>query len=281
MKYVSKFINIFKEREKPLKYIVGKILVSTKLCLLFSIKRKHYKLKFYPSSLSLFTWLYPNDRIDEDIFFDKYLKKSDNVVDVGANIGTISLLASDMVSETGKVFSVEANPKTFEYLEGNIAFNNRKNITVYNVALGDKKGEIEFSDMFEDDQNKIISNGTGIKVPITLLDELKINEANIDLLKIDVEGFEIFVLKGAAELLKHTSCIYFESWESHFNNYNYSTVDVLGLLKSQGFSCYRFTDLYSLAEVKHDYVSKDCENIIAVKDINSFIQRTNFKLGNR
>ena len=278
MKYLKKLIDIFKTREKPFKYILGKFLVSTKLCLLFSIRKKHYKLKFYPSSLSLFMWLYPDDRVDEDVFFNRYLKPSDKVIDVGANIGTISLLVSSLVTDSGKVISIEANPKTYEYLKGNIAFNNRKNITAINIALGDSKGEIMFSDKFEDDQNKIETNGSGIKVPITRLDELGITEPTIDLLKIDVEGFELFVFKGAGEILKRTACIYLESWESHFNNYKYSTRDVLTLLSSQGFSCYRFTDLYSLEAVSNEYVSQDCENMIAVKDINSFIQRTNFKL---
>ena len=278
MKYVQKFFDIFKTREKPFKYILGKVLVSTKLCMLFSINRKKYKLRFYPSSLSLFTWLYPNDRVDEDVFFDRFLKKSDNVVDVGANIGTISLLSSSLISETGKVFSIEANPKTFEYLKGNIEFNKRKNITPINIALGDSKGEILFSDKFEDDQNKILTSGSGIWVPITLLDELGINESKIDLLKIDVEGFEIFVLKGGGELLKRTGCIYFESWEDHFKNYNYSTKDVLQYLSAQGFKCFRFTDLYSLVSVSNDYVSRDCENIIAIKDVDAFTQRTNFKI---
>ncbi len=278
MSYLSKFTGIFKERQKPFKYIVGKILVATKLCTLISIKRKHYKLKFYPSSLSLFTWLYPDDRIDEDVFFDRFLRKSDRVIDVGANIGTISLLSSSIVTDSGKIYAVEANPKTYEYLKGNIAFNNRSNIQPVNIALGDSDGEILFSDMFEDDQNKIVTSGAGIKVPITRLDELKIDEKNIDLLKIDVEGFELFVLKGAPEVLKRTGCIYFESWESHFNNYNYSTKDVVALLTGQGFSCYRFTDLYTLAAVTNGYTSTACENMIAVKDIQSFIQRTNFKL---
>lgn len=278
MKYLKKVADIFKEREKPFHYIRGKILVYTKLCLLFSIKRKHYKLRFYPSSLSLFTWLYPNERIGEEDFFTRILKKSDYVIDAGANIGTITLLSSDLVTESGKVFSIEANPKTFKYLKGNIAYNKRKNIVPINFALGDTKGEIMFSDMFADDQNKIVNNGIGIKVPMNRLDELITSEKTIDLFKIDVEGFEMFVFKGATEILKKTNCIYFESWETHFNNYNYSTGDVLTFLSGLGFNCYRFTDLDTLAPVNNEYSSVLCENLIAVKDINSFMHRTNFKL---
>lgn len=278
MKYILKFIDIFKTREKPFKYILGKFLVSTKLCLLFLIKRKHYKLKFYPSSLSLFTWLYPNDRIEEDIFFNRYLKKSDHVIDAGANIGTITLLCSSLVTDSGKIFSIEANPKTFGYLKGNVEFNKRTNVTLFNVALGDKRGEVLFSDLFEDDQNKIVTTGNGIKIPIEILDQLSINESSIDLIKIDVEGFELFVLKGAAGLLNKTACVYFESWEKHFNNYQYSTTDVLGFLSGLGFNCYRFEDKDRLTPLNKNYISVSCENILAIKDINSFIQRTNYKL---
>ena len=262
---------------KSLKFIIGRILVRTGLCQMFSIKKELYKLRFYPSSLSLALWENPLDRNNDEIFFNHYLKQSDNVIDAGSNIGTLTLTASTLAGNSGQVFSIEANPTTFKYLKGNIEFNKKRNVTLYNLALGDVDGEIMFTDNSNssDDQNKVVINGRGIKIPVKRLDDLDLKVEKIHLLKVDVEGFELFVLKGGERLLKRTDCVYFESWEKHFRNYNYSTKDVLGLLKNDGFKCYRFKDSFSLEEVNRDYLSEYCENIIAIKDIVAFNERTN------
>jgi hypothetical protein len=75
------------------------------------------------------------------------------------------------------------------------------------------------------------------------------------LLKIDVEGFELFTLRGASRMLKTTEMVYFESWESHFKKYGYSTTDVLTLLADHGFE----------TGVPRDYRSEVCENLLATQ----------------
>ena len=126
----------------------------------------------------------------------------------------------------------------------------------------------------------MVANGSGISIPMTRLDKLNIDSDSISLMKIDVEGFELFVLRGGEQLLKKTSCIYFESWEKHFQNYNYSTRDILALLIDSGFRTYRFSDISCLTEVNKEYISKDCENMLAIRDINDFVNRTGFRITN-
>jgi FkbM family methyltransferase len=118
------------------------------------------------------------------------------VVDAGANIGSLSLLASSLATN-GKIFSIEANPRTFKYLKQNIALNKKENIYLFNTALGNTTGEIMFSDTSSDDRNKVTNDQTGVKVPIIPLNGLNIDEPRVSLFKIDVEEFELFVLKGA------------------------------------------------------------------------------------
>src|SRR5437016_3534370 len=116
MSYFSKMSGVFKNQKQPFKYLLGRFLMFTHTSILFSIKMKDYKLKFYPTTLSLCLWLNPYDRSTDEAFFRKYIKKTDNVVDVGANIGELTLTASSLVADDKKVFSIEAHPRIFKYL---------------------------------------------------------------------------------------------------------------------------------------------------------------------
>lgn len=82
------------------------------------------------------------------------------------------------------------------------------------AAVGDKLGWVRFTDSRSDDQNHVANEGP-IVVPMITLDSLMENEA-VTLLKIDVEGFEKFVLIGANKLLEKTQFVYFEAWDEHF-----------------------------------------------------------------
>lgn len=116
-----------------------------------------------------------------------------------------------------------------------------------------------------------------IKVPITTLDAIikQYKIKHIRLLKIDIEGYELFALRGANNVLDICDILFFESWETHFKGFNYSTKDILGLLKEKQFFIYRF-DNEKLVDIGSDYVSKDCENLIAFRnkcDINCIYEK--------
>jgi FkbM family methyltransferase len=72
------------------------------------------------------------------------LRSGDTFVDLGANIGYYSLLASRRVSESGRVYSIEASPSIFERLKENIARNNVANITAIHAIVSDKEGRRPF-----------------------------------------------------------------------------------------------------------------------------------------
>lgn len=81
---------------------------------------------------------------DHDIFFSgvpEYESANDHVIiDVGAHIGTFSLLASSRVS-LGKVFAIEASEDSFNLLRINVALNNATNVSVHHLALSDRRGK--------------------------------------------------------------------------------------------------------------------------------------------
>lgn len=240
------------------------------------IQQNGFVLRFYPTALSATLWIDPSNRSSEEIFFKHYLKQGDIVVDVGANIGSTALAAAMVVGETGQIFAIEAHPRIFRYLVENVKLNQVANIFPYNVALGDKSGELYFSDKRADDENAVLDHAGGINVPVYPLDDLDINTPEITLLKIDVEGFEKYVLEGATKRLEKTKCVYFELWQQHIARYGYTEKDIFDLLRQQGFQIFKMSTVDSLRAIPNDYISEQCENLVAVRDIDSFLQITNF-----
>ncbi|MDC3257260.1 FkbM family methyltransferase [bacterium] len=243
------------------------------------MNRQTYLLKFYPSSYSRALWIEPNFRLDQEIFYLQYLKKGDIVIDIGANIGTITITSATQIGNNGTVYSIEAHPKIFQYLKGNVKHNNLTNVNLFNYAVGNKSGNVFFSNLSSDGQNKIIDNDQGTKIPLIKIDDLNIPESNIHLFKIDVEGYEKFAFLGSNNVLKKTSCVLFEAVPKNFENYNYSFTDIYHILNSYNFKIYRFLEHKKISLISHDYIPQN-EDLIAIKNPDDFIDRTNYEIIN-
>lgn len=275
---IVKKIKIILSQQKPIKYLMGRILYKSGLCILFKIQRNGYSLHFSPSALSATLWVYPDrHQSTEEYFFQKYLKMGDKVIDIGANIGVLAIRAALSVGVEGQVYSVEPHPRIYQYLLNNIKLNKLKNVQTFNYAMGESSEDsIVFSQKADDSQNQVVKMGQGISVTMKKLDDLPIKESEINLLKIDVEGYEKFVLEGGSQLLDRIQCIYFESWEVHFTKFGYKTTDVIALLRDKGFQCFKMFDHSTLTSVSQGYTSEKCEDLIAVKDIKLLLERTGF-----
>ena len=138
---------------------------------------------------------------------------------------------------------------------------------------------MRFANEKNDDLNKVTNTDSGIEVEMDTLDNiLNIDADSIALLKIDVEGYEKFVLEGADIILKRTQCVFFESSKEHFTNFGYSTEDLNEMLFDRGFELFRFTN-NELITIDKSYVpSNKFENLIAVRDLEDFLNRTNYEL---
>ena len=240
------------------RFLASRALWATRLSSLFTMQTASgYKLRFYPTAVSATMWCNPRFYAKDEQLLTEQLRVGDTFVDVGANIGTLTLAASRLVGPEGRVFAIEAHPRTVRYLRGNVRLNDARNVTVLHAAVGDHVGIVKFSNRRSDDQNSIASSG--IDVPLATLDSMVIGllppDSRIRLLKIDVEGFELFALRGAQQVLERTDAVYFESWENHFQRFGYATKDLLGLLRDHGFEC----------GVKDDHKSVDCENLLATR----------------
>lgn len=265
LKYI---ISRIKVQKKPIRFLLSRVLWYSGLCRIFVVKLSHgIKIRFYPTSTSTALWTNPYsfDEIEVNFIWN-YLMPGDTFIDVGANIGQLTLTGAKKVDKTGQVFSIEPHPSTFKFLNKNIKLNGFKNIKTYNLAIGDKNGKACFSNIRSDDQNFITDKGS-IEIDVKKLDDLFLNK-KIELLKIDTEGYELFVLNGALNLLKNTEAVYLEIYQTNFERYNYDIKKIVNLLLQNDFKVYRFLSQNKLEKIDSSYVSKECENLIAVKNNN-------------
>src|SRR5687768_378891 len=117
-------LNIITTHPFPMRLVTSRFLMRTGLCRLFSIQRHKYTLTFFPTALSAALWINPRERHDEEMFLRDLVGPGDTVIDVGANIGSITLALADAVGPSGRILSIEPHPRLFRSLTANIARNN-------------------------------------------------------------------------------------------------------------------------------------------------------------
>ena len=141
---------------------------------------------------------------EEMSFLLHFLNKADTFYDVGANIGSYTILGAGVCG--AKVCSFEPVPNTFHFLKENVNVNKLNEfVTPYMVAVGAAKGHIKITESF-DTVNHVMEDkegnqNTGIVVPVVSLDDVTTDDYPA-LIKIDVEGYETEVLNGMNALLK-------------------------------------------------------------------------------
>ncbi|WP_016732202.1 FkbM family methyltransferase [Saccharolobus islandicus] len=135
------------------------------------------------------------------------------------------------------VYSFEPNPNSFKLLSLNVLDNKFNNVKLYNVALGDREGEVFINHNF--DETHVSLNG--YKMKMITLDSLNLNKIN--LLKIDVEGFEKEVLLGRESTLERTDKVIIEVHE-HNKNFVDAIMRNHGLVKEKEELTYTESSIY-------------------------------------
>jgi FkbM family methyltransferase len=179
-------------------------------------------------------------------WLEKYIKEAyvenTNMIDVGANIGTFSLMMSKYISENSHIYSFE--PVYSKIFAMNVKQNDLEDkIKVYPIGLSDKNeklqgGLIDFSikanyGFTQIDNLKKADDSTEIIIEVQKLDDLNID--NVSFIKIDVEGSERKVLDGAINTIcKNTPTILIEIWCTSKNSVKkYSDINYLPEVKKQ------------------------------------------------
>jgi FkbM family methyltransferase len=188
---------------------------------LLRFKTPKYKFEFYcrnnKDDFKIMTFH------EDDILEHFALKEGDVVVDVGAHIGPYTIIASKRVGPNGKVVAIEADPDNFNILTRNIHLNKLTNVVALNYAVYSREEKIKLylpsGGKFHESYTKfntIMSDrapgeGKFVEVAANTLDSLlqsnQIKQEDVNWIKIDVEGAEYEVLKGAEGTLSNSKDI--------------------------------------------------------------------------
>lgn len=177
------------------------------------IQVNNYKMKVIPNDkgISSELMIYGNhEPLTTQIILDE-LSEGMNCLDIGSNIGYYAMLESKKIGKSGNVWAIEPSPENFSTLVDNVKLQDNKNIQSFNFAIGDENGEIEFIISKKSNWSKIkqesdlIEAGDKIiKVPLKTLNlfsqENKLEK--IDILRMDVEGYENKIILGGLEFFK-------------------------------------------------------------------------------
>ena len=194
-------------------------------------------------------------------FFEQSPFGDGPIVDVGANIGLVSLLLARRFPNRD-IHAFEPNPTTFETLEANIARNGANRVSCHRYAVSDADGTVLFD-------NNPVARGTAsisrdggghaAEVPATTLDSFVAKHAitAIGLLKIDVEGYETLVLRGSQHVLSviRPSAIYFEVCPALTERAGFDAADPARMLLEAGYDLRRLTDSGALMPATTDEIS--------------------------
>lgn len=216
----------------------------------------------------------------------KFLHPGMTFLDVGANVGLFSIIGSRLVGSRGVVHSFEPDPRNFCRLVRNVAVNNVSNVILNRMALMEKEGPIALRMLAEDGwglyssvgepligaaKPRDLSGKTVTRLVTSSTLDTYVHEKKmkrVDLVKIDVEGTELSVLKGGEQLLggKNGPVLIIE--------FNRVTTGVLGYdlcalqkyVESFGYTLHRITDgSRSLTKLGNVSDISRYENLVAVK----------------
>lgn len=154
----------------------------------------------------------------DDEYHRAYIGKGMIVVDVGAYIGLYTCMAAEMVGSTGRVIAFEPDPANRRQLLDNVALNEFGNVTVVGSALSDKAGSGELYLKHHGTVSSLIGNGDCVRVEIDTLDISleRIGARRVDIIKIDVEGHELPVLRGAVKTIRSNPGVKFVIASYHY-----------------------------------------------------------------
>ena len=238
--------------KNTVKYILQKLLGYKKYLFVFS----KYKIKTLKK-----------DKKEGDFFlFLDEIKGDGDVLDVGANIGIMTYHLSKKFPKK-LIYAIEPMPNNLNVLKKIIKHYHLNNVKVLPYALGETSGDIEMvlpvngkvkmqglAHVVHDSINEW-NEGEKIKVECKTLDEL-FDKSSICAIKMDIENFEYFALKGGINLLKNNyPIIYLELWE------NDNREQCFKLLESLGYSTYinhqnNLTPYNPLVHKKQNFIFK-------------------------
>ncbi len=194
--------------------------------------------------------------------FENVVKKGDNVLDCGANIGYFTLLFARLVGSEGKVYAFEPEPRNFEFLTRNIQLNGYSRVTAINKAVSDGTGVVRLYINPKDTGHHTIKQYSGVTddnrkfvdIESISLDSFFKDKYSIDVIKMDIEGSEPLAFSGMDNLIKESKNLkmIMEFYPLVIKEMGFSPEDFARkLLEYYKFSIYVISDDYSGSKNKH------------------------------
>lgn len=185
--------------------------------------------------------------------FIEIAERGVNVIDIGANIGYYTLMAASLIGEAHQVYAFEPQPRVAEKLRRNVALNHLSNVSVFQYALSDSEDQVTFYIPTDgmDAHGSLAPNGRfEVKEEVTVvarpldvvLDEL--GNPSIGLIKMDAEGAELMIFRGAPKLLssRERPSIIFEANETNTRAFGYTVFDLLAYIHGFGYQLRQLDD---------------------------------------
>jgi FkbM family methyltransferase len=253
------YSSFFRTKELIKKSIVSSITINKSNILIKLKNNLSFILSqhdFRQTHLEALTFgYYENELI---LLISKILKnKKIPFFDIGANNGFVSLNVKQNCKKIS-TYCFEPNKQLFNELKSNIFINNLKNVNVYNYGLSEKPGNKK---LFFDENGNIggsLSKSKKykkfIKCNFSTLDKFVIKKKILPyLIKCDVEGAELLILKGGVKTLqKYKPILILEILRKHTKNFKYNSNDIIDFLNRLEYACYKITKkkLYKISKIE-------------------------------
>jgi FkbM family methyltransferase len=192
-------------------------------------------LKFWINSDGAQYWYTEENFVLETEQLKKIIKPGDRILDVGCNIGVVATIMAKLTGANGKVLAMDIFPDNCLATWSQIGLNKLPNCDVLNIGASEKEQDIIIADTTNSGVLYNATDDKALTVKAMPIDGLKNKYGNFDLLKIDVEGFEVSVMKGARELLKTRPKIALELHGPHLKNYNTSVEELFDIMQIDNY----------------------------------------------
>lgn len=224
------------------------------------------RMRCHPDSSSVAAQIYSHGAADfaEMSFLRHYLRAGDRFLDVGANEGVYAMLAANIVTPNGEVHAFEPVPVTAGRLAENARLNGFRHVHLHECAVGAEPGSVRFSTNRGAMNHIELNSGTEntIDVPVTTLDDEVRGEFALG--KMDVEGAELFALRGARTSLANSNP---PAWILELNGmcerFGFACEDVASALRDSGFELYLYDPATRTLTTRRE-PWKESPNIIAI-----------------
>jgi len=174
-------------------------------------------------------------------FYSRHIEPGSTVVDVGANMGFVTTMLASLAGTDGTVISFEPSRLTYSKLLKTIAVNNLTQVIPYNVGLGATQEPLELVSVSKSSGNNTLAPSAPVKGThhetvdiLTLSDIPELRDRRVALLKIDTEGYEFQVLKGAKEIISRDMPVIYTELGGG-GAYADTTLQAIDLLEKLGY----------------------------------------------